>query len=106
MIYEMRVYTLQPGGLSPWLKLYEEKALPVFATIEGMKLVGYFRAETGVLNRVVHIWSYPDPAARDAAHRAIGAHPHWVEEFAAPARQYLVAQETTLLSAVPFSPMQ
>jgi hypothetical protein len=28
MIYEMRVYTLQPGGLSPWLKLYEEKALP------------------------------------------------------------------------------
>lgn len=106
MIYELRTYTLHPGGLGPWLKLYEEKAMPVFASIEGMRLVGYFRAETGMLNRVLHLWAYPGSQARDDAFRALAAHPDWMSGFVLPARPYLAAQESTLLSAVPFSPLQ
>jgi hypothetical protein len=106
MIYELRTYTLQPGGLGPWLKLYEEKAMPVMSATEGMRLIGYFRAETGVLNRVLHLWAYPDSEARDRALRTLAANPDWVRGFVIPARPYLVAQESTLLSPVVFSPLQ
>jgi hypothetical protein len=106
MIYELRTYTLQPGGLAPWLKLYEEKALPVMSTIDGMHLVGYFRTETGILNRVMHLWSYPGAEARESALRSLGARSDWIQDFVVPARPYLVSQETTLLSPVPFSPLQ
>lgn len=105
MIYELRTYTLHPGGLGPWLKLYEEKALPVFRSIEDMRLVGYFRTETGVLNCVVHLWAYPGAAERERAFQALAAHPAWLSEFVLPARPYLAAQESTLLSPVAFSPL-
>ncbi|SMG53007.1 NIPSNAP family protein [Paraburkholderia susongensis] len=105
MIYELRTYTLCPGGLGPWLKLYEEKALPIFAAIEDMRLVGYFRTETGCLNRVVHLWCYPSLQARESVLRALAAHPDWDAKFVQPARPYLMSQETTFLSPVAFSPL-
>ena len=106
MLYELRTYTLCPGGMGPWLELYETQALPVLASIESMHLVGYFRAETGLLNRVVHLWAYPDSRARDEALRSLAAHPEWLSRFVLPARPYLVAQESTLLSPASFSPLQ
>lgn len=106
MIYELRTYTLHPGAMPAWLKLYEDKALPVFASIEHMTMVGYFRTETGVLNRVVHLWSYPDLALREVAHRALNKHPDWLQGFAVPSLQYLASQEVTLLSPVRFSPLK
>jgi hypothetical protein len=105
LIYELRTYTLHPGGLGPWLKLYEEKAMPIFGRIEDMRLVGYFRAETGVLNRVMHLWAYPGSAQRERAFQALAADPDWLAEFVVPARPYLASQESTLLSPVAFSPL-
>lgn len=105
MIYELRTYTLHPGGVAPWLKLYEEKALPVLSSIEGMQLIGYFRVDTGLLNRVMHLWSYPGVAERARALEALAAHPAWLAEFVLPARPLLVAQESTLLSPAAFSPL-
>jgi hypothetical protein len=106
MIYEIRTYTLQPGGLEPWLELYERKALPVIAGIGTMKLVGYFQTEEGGATRVVHIWSYPDAAAREAAHAALGASEAWTQGFVAVARPYLASQEHAVLTPVSFSPLQ
>lgn len=105
MIYELRTYTLHPGGLGPWLKLYEDKALPIFSSVPDMRMVGYFRAETGLLNRVVHLWAYPGSAERERALQALAAHPAWLPEFVLPARPHLVSQESTLLSPVAFSPL-
>ena len=105
MIYEMRIYTLCPGGIQPWLDLYEEHALPVLSKVDGMSLVGYFKTETGQLNRIVHIWSYADLAARSRAFEHLGQDTGWIENFSKPARAYLVAQETTLMSPVRFSPL-
>ena len=106
MIYELRTYTLYPGGLAPWLKLYEEHAIPIFETIQTMQLIGYFRTETGVLNRVLHLWAYPDKPAREEAFRTLEANPSWLPEFVLPARPYLLMQESTLLSPVSFSPLK
>lgn len=106
MIYEIRTYTLRPGGLEPWLELYESKALPVIAGIGAMKLVGYFYTKADAATRVVHLWSYPDAAAREAAHAALGASPAWTQGFVAAARPYLAVQEHAVLTPVSFSPLQ
>lgn len=106
MIYEMRTYTLCPGGVQPWLRLYEDEALPVLRKYSDMKLVGYFCAETGVLNQLVQIWSYADLSARARAHQLMAQDQEWQSRFVLPARQYLVSQETKFLSPVSFSPLQ
>lgn len=40
MIVEMRTYSLTPGSVSKWLRLYEEKGFPVHKEILG-NLIGY-----------------------------------------------------------------
>jgi hypothetical protein len=70
-----------------------------------MRLVGYFRAETGVLNRVLHLWVYPSSQARESALRSLAARTEWTVDFVEAARPYLDSQETTLLLPVPFSPL-
>lgn len=106
MIYEMRSYTLQPGCMTRWLDLYQTKALPIMQKIDGMTLVGYFKAETGALNRVIHIWCYPDAAQRERALAELGANADWIEGFVKPAHSCLAAQKTTLMKPVAFSPLQ
>jgi len=106
MIYEIRTYTLHPGCLEPWLELYETKALPVIAGIAAMKLVGYFYTEADASTRVVHLWSYPDAAAREAAHAALDASAAWKQGFVAAARPYLALREHAVLTPVSFSPLQ
>lgn len=106
MLYEMRTYTLKPGQTTRWLELYEAHALPVLLATEGMTLIGYFRTEVGPLNRVVHIWSYPDYAARARTLAAVAAHPAWTRDFLPQAQPCLEAQETVLMTGVRFSPLQ
>src|SRR3984893_15642063 len=53
MIYEMRVYTLQPGKVAAFQELIEKEALPVISKYS--KLVGCWSTEVGPLNEVIHI---------------------------------------------------
>ena len=48
MVYEMRVYTLQPGKVPAFLELIEKEALPVISKYS--KLVGFWSTEVGALN--------------------------------------------------------
>jgi hypothetical protein len=52
MLYEMRVYTLQPGKVAAFQELFEKEAPPVISKYT--KLVGWWSAEVGSLNEVVH----------------------------------------------------
>jgi hypothetical protein len=58
MVYEMRVYTLQPGKTAAFQELIEKEALPVISKYS--KLVGWWSTEVGPLNEVVHIWAFED----------------------------------------------
>jgi NIPSNAP len=55
MVYEMRVYTLQPGKVAAFQELIEKEALPVISKYS--KLIGWWSTEVGPLNEVVHIWA-------------------------------------------------
>jgi len=60
--YEMRIYTLEGGGL-PKIAMAWEKALPERLKISPLAAVWY--SELGGLNKFMHIWPYPSLDARN-----------------------------------------
>ena len=57
-LYEMRTYTLYVGKMAEAQKLYTELGFPALKKGGHDKnLVGYFVADTGMINQLVHIWN-------------------------------------------------
>lgn len=104
-IYEMRTYTLQVGKMGEAVKLYSELGFPALQRAGlDRKLVGYFQADTGTINQLVHLWKFEDDADRRAHWAALYANQEFIEGFAAKFRPLLVAQEVKLLTAAPWGP--
>jgi NIPSNAP len=62
---ELRTYTLYFGKMAEATKLYQELGFLAFKK-GGLdsKLVGYFQADTGMINQLVHLWKFDDDADR------------------------------------------
>ncbi len=105
ILYEMRTYTLQVGKMAEAVKLYTEIGYPVLQK-SGLdkKLVGYFQADTGVINQLIHLWKFNDDGERRAHWAALYANPDFMEGFAPKFRPLLVSQEVKLLTAAPWGP--
>ena len=70
MIVEERIYTLHPGKVPEYLRLYEAEGPASSEPILG-NLVGWYTAtDIGELNLIVHLWGYEDLADRARAARA------------------------------------
>jgi hypothetical protein len=70
-LYEMRTYTLHVGKMAEAVKLYTELGYPALQKGgQDKKLVGYFQADTGTINQLIHLWKFTDDADRRV--RAIG----------------------------------
>lgn len=102
MIVDHRVYTLKPGQVAPFLELFEREALPLYQRYCG-RLIGYYVAESGTLNQVVHLWAYESVADRESRRGDLYADPAWAA-FLAQALPLMMAQESRLLRPAPFSP--
>ena len=87
------------------MKLYSEIGYPILER-SGLakKLVGYFIADTGVINQLVHLWKFDDDAHRRAHWAAVFANPDFVEGFASKFRPLVMTQEVKLLHAAPWGP--
>jgi hypothetical protein len=68
------------------------------------KLVGYFQADTGTINQILHLWKFYDDADRRAHWAAVYADKDFVEGFASRFRPLLMTQEVKLLQAAPWGP--
>ena len=104
-LYELRTYTLHVGKMAEAVKLYQELGFP--ALHKGghdSNLVGYFQADTGMINQLVHLWKFADDAARRAHWAAVYANKDFIEGFAPKFRQLLASQEVKLLTAAPWGP--
>lgn len=99
MIYELRAYQLRPGGIPHYLDFFEAVGLPVISRYA--ELVGYFRTETGMLNRIVHLWRYRDRAHRAGQRAALLADREWQTAFLPHAMGMLLDQHSTILQLVP-----
>ena len=102
MIYEERIYTIQPGKIAEYMKNYEVLGLPVQKEVLGM-LVGFWHTDVGGLNKVVHIWGYEDLDDRLDRRAKLAAHPDW-PAYLEVALPLIVEQENRVLTPASFSP--
>jgi hypothetical protein len=104
MIIEQRTYTLQPGKLPEYLKVYQPAPLELQRKILG-HLVGYFTVEAGTLNQLVHLWRYESFEDRARRRAQLLAEPVW-QEFLARGMPLVHLQESKILLPTAFSPIQ
>ncbi|HEX9462233.1 MAG TPA: NIPSNAP family protein [Alphaproteobacteria bacterium] len=104
MIIDLRTYTTKPGQLGAWLKLYEEQGWPLQQKYL-KKCLGFYSVDIGVINRVVHVWEFPDAGERERMRGAMDQDPAWLA-FRAQSPKYFITQENRLMKPVPFWPMK
>jgi hypothetical protein len=101
VIVEMREYTLHPGKVPEYLRLYEQEGLAIQREILG-HLVGYYSTEIGPeLNQVVHMWAYESFEDRLARRARLVADQRW-GAYIAKIRPMLVEQRNRILNPAPF----
>lgn len=103
-IFEMRTYTINPGD-QPRVQKCWGKALP--ARTKRSPCIATWFSEFGSLNKFVHIWPYKSLDQRMETRKAAiaaGGWPPTPEQ--GPDHYSTVAQETKILLAAPFSPLQ
>ena len=80
---QMRTYTLHVGKMGEAVKLYQEFGFPALQKGgHDKKLIGYFQADTGMINQLVHLWKFEDDADRRAHWEAVFANSDFVVGFA------------------------
>jgi hypothetical protein len=105
MVHELRTYTVKPGKLAEYL----EKSGSIGRAVRGDRfgtLRGYWSTELGPLNQVVHLWEYPDLAARAAARAGLARDERWVKEYLPVTGPLLDAQENMILTPFDWAPFR
>lgn len=104
MIVDHRTYTLHPGRMAPFLKLYEEKGWPVQTEHLGRPIGWYVSMDVGELNQIVHLWRYDDLADRERRRAALAADPRW-QAYLAEAQPMFQRMENKILRGTAFMPI-
>jgi len=104
MIVDHRTYTLKPGAVPEYVRLFEEFGLPVQMKHLG-NLLGYYTSVIGPVNQVVHLWGYEDLADMERRRAARDADPAWAE-YRKKTREFVMYQENKILKPASFSPVR
>jgi len=104
MIVDLRTYTVKPGTLGAYLKLYGENGWPIQNKYLP-KCLGYYVLDIGVQNRVVHVWEYKSIDQRAKARAALESDAGW-NAYRATSAQFMVAQDNRIMKDAPFWPMK
>ena len=98
MIVDVRRYTLKPGNLAPYLSAYGEQGYAAQTRHLGDAL-GWFVADVGPQNHVLHLWGYEGLGQMEERRAAMAGDPDWIaarDGF----RGLFAHQETQLMTAV------
>lgn len=101
VIYDMRIYDLQPGSTPQYQAAVREVGLKVRED-HGVKLAGWYYTDIGPLNRVVHIWAYESFAHFEQAREAVRSDPRWQDEYLPRVRGLIVRQQDMIMQAADF----
>jgi hypothetical protein len=105
MIFDLRIYTIHPGKMGAWLKLYEEFAYPTQQKYLG-KPVAFTTTEVGPLNQVIHLWKFESHGEREQKRATMMADPAFQTYLKKSAELGAVAsQENRILKSTSFSPL-
>jgi len=97
-IFELRSYTLEPGGAPAWAKAWGPK---IEKRMGLSQPVGIWTSELGQLNRWLHMWSYESWEHRTEARKKF-AEIGWPPSSGSRA----IDQENMIYNAMPFSTVQ
>lgn len=106
MLVDHRTYTVKPGKMKTQLEIYEKYGFPVQVKHIGQP-IAYLMAESGDLNKLVHLWAYESAADREQRRAAMMKDPDWqvyLKESAAAG--CLDEQKTSLMVPVGFAPLK
>src|SRR5712691_5007596 len=98
MIYEVRTYTLRPGGAVAEFEERFAKRLPLRE--KHSKLGAFWHTEVGPLNQVIHVYPYDDLNQRTAVRAALAQ--DTARAQLPGGRDLVVAQETEIMNPAPF----
>lgn len=104
MIVEERIYTLHPGKLPEYLRLYESEGMAIQTRILG-RMVGYFTTDIGPLNQVIHMWGYDSLDERGRRRAEMAADPGW-KSYVAKIQPLVRTMENKILLPTAFSPIR
>jgi len=102
MIVEQRIYTLHPGKVPDYMRLYQDEGLAIQAPILG-RLVGWYYTDFGPQNQIIHMWAYDSYKERDRRRAELHRNEGW-RAFVAKIRPLLLRQENKTLIPAPWSP--
>ena len=103
-LYELRTYTVHVGKMAAVVEHYQALGWPAMEKGgHAAKLVGYFTADTGDLNQLIHLWKFDDDADRRAFWAGVFADEDFMA-FAAKIRPLIMKQHNQLLRAAPWGP--
>lgn len=104
MIVDLRTYTMVPGRLNAWMKLYQEEGMPIHIRHLGEPM-GIFTTDVGTLNQVVFFWRFESQADREKRRGALEMDPAWIAYRKKSAEAGNVQhQENKIIKATAFSP--
>jgi hypothetical protein len=105
MIFDLRIYTMHPGKMAAWLKLYEEFAFPTQQKYLGKPVV-FTTTEAGPLNQAIHLWKFESQGEREQKRTAMMADPAFQTYLKKSAELgALASQENRILKSTSFSPL-
>lgn len=96
MIHEIRTYSLVPGGVREYLRIYNELGREVQTQLLG-QLVALMTPETGDLNQLVFHWRFDSLEERSRRRSELLSDARFTE-FRKQVRHLLVQQDSRLLS--------
>lgn len=97
MFYELRTYSLVPGGTKEYLRLYNELGREVQIGILG-NLVSLMTPESGDQNQLVFLWAFESYEDRKIRRKKLLEDSRFTE-FRKASRHLLTNQENRLFSA-------
>jgi hypothetical protein len=97
MLHELRTYTLVPGGVRDYLRIYNEVGRETQVRVLG-NLVALLQPESGDLNQLVFIWAYENFEQRRERRARLMADAQFTE-FRKAVKHLLVSQESRLMNA-------
>jgi hypothetical protein len=104
MILDHRTYTLHPGRLGEFLKIYQAEGWPVQTEYLGQPYGWFVSNDIGALNTIVHIWKYQDLLDRERRRAALFADARW-NAYLGKVTPMLARMENTILRGTPFFPI-
>jgi len=97
-LYELRTYSLRLEQVRAFLRGTEER---FHLRTKHSAVLGYWTAELGGLNQVVHVWEYDSLAHRAAVRAKMAEDPEWAAQYVAPIlNPAIVAQENLLMRPI------